>query len=276
MTFRVIEPDPGLPLLYDSPHSGREYPEDFGAAAPLADLRRGEDAYVDLLLEGAERHGATVLTARFPRCYIDLNRAVDDIDQDLLAEPWPGPLHPTDKSARGLGLIRRLVVPGVPIYDRALSVAEVRSRIDTVYRPYWAELRRIRDDLLARFGRLWHVNWHSMKSVGNAMTPDGEGAQRPDFVLGNLRGASAGPNLTDLAVESLRGMGYSVAVNDPYAGGTIVRELGDPANDSHSLQIEINRGLYLDELAVERTAGFVRLQHDLDRLTRELATALRS
>lgn len=274
-SFHLLQPALGLPLLYDSPHSGREYPADFGAAAQLGDLRRGEDAYLDLLLEGAERHGVTVLTATVPRCYIDLNRAEDDVDVEMLSDPWPGPLNPSEKSARGLGLIRRLVLPGIPIYQRKLTPAEVQARIENVYRPYWTELRRLRQDLAGTHGTLWHVNWHSMKSMGNAMTPDGEGARRPDFVVGNRDGASAGPELTDLVVGTLRGMGYSVSVNDPYAGGTIVRELGDPTTEIHCLQIEINRGLYLDEVPVTLTSEFESLKTDLAVLTETLASALR-
>jgi N-formylglutamate deformylase len=273
--FELIRPSgPEAPVLFDSPHSGREYPADFGAAAPLAELRRGEDAYVDELVRDAASQGVTVLLATFPRCYLDLNRTEEDIDADLLADPWPGSLVPTEKSRLGLGLIRRYVVPGVAVYDRKLTAAEVRDRITRVYRPYHAALRDAAESLLTRHGRVWHVNWHSMKAVGNAMTPDGEGARRPDFVVGDLRGLSAGVELTDLVVNLLRGMGYVVAVNQPYAGGTILRRLGDPARGVHSIQIEINRGLYLDELRVEKTAGMAPLAAAIRSLTGSLVEAV--
>jgi N-formylglutamate deformylase len=272
--FELLLPEgPEVPVLFDSPHSGRYYPDDFGASASLADLRRGEDAYVDELIRGATGVGITVLLANYPRCYIDVNRTVDDIDPELLAEPWPGELAPTEKSRRGLGLIRRYVVPGVAVYDRRLSVAEIQGRIETVYRPYHEVLRATVEGLLARHDRVWHINWHSMKSVGNAMTPDGEGALRPDFVVGDLRGRSSGRQLTDMVVGLLRGMGYSVAVNEPYAGGTILAELGDPTRGIHSIQIEMNRGLYLDEALIERTAGFSALGHRLAELSGALAGA---
>ncbi len=273
--YRVLEPegDP-RPILFDSPHSGRHYPEDFGAAASIADLRRGEDAYVDELIGGAVAQGITVLCATYPRCYIDLNRTVEDIDQELLAAPWPGTLKPTEKSRRGLGLIRRDVVPGIPIYNRRLSVNEVERRIETVYRPYHAALRSACDALRERHGRVWHVNWHSMKSVGNAMTPDGEGAARPDFVVGDLRGRSSGRNLVEAVVGGLRDLGYSVSVNEPYAGGVILDRLGAPDRGVHSVQVEINRGRYLDELRVEKTAGFPVLRESILRLATGLAEAM--
>ena len=150
--FAIVRPAAPTPLLYDSPHSGRLYPPDFVLGAPLIDVRRGEDAYVDELLAGAPAAGATLLTATYPRCYIDLNRDERDIDAALLAEPWPEPLAPTEKSARGLGLIRRFVVPGVEAQGRLLTVREVRARIDDVYRPYHAALDALVGELRARFG----------------------------------------------------------------------------------------------------------------------------
>jgi len=273
--FRLLLPrDAAAPLLFDSPHSGREYPGDFGSSLALSDLRRGEDAWVDELISHAASLGVTVLLATRPRCYLDLNREVDDIDPGMLAGPFPGPLSPSEKSERGMGLIRRLVVPGVPIYDRLLPVAEVRNRIETVYVPYHAMLRELRTRLLERHGRLWHINWHSMKSLGNAMTPDGEGAPRPDFVVGDLKGLSADPTVTGTVVGILEGLGYRVAVNAPYAGGKIVREMGEPAARVHSVQIEVNRGLYLDEIRVEKTPGFERLRQDLASFSASLVDAM--
>ncbi|MEP6491174.1 MAG: N-formylglutamate amidohydrolase [bacterium] len=271
--FEIVRGTPDTAVLYDSPHSGRFYPDDFASHASRVELRRGEDAYVDELLAGAPALGATLLTSSYPRCYIDLNRAVDDIDVALLAEPWPEPLNPTEKTARGLGLIRRYVVPGVEAQARPLPVAEVRSRIERVYHPYHAALRLAIDETLVRHGVVWHVNWHSMKSVGNAMTPDGAGAQRADFVVSDVRGASAAPGVTAAIVDTLRSRGYTVSVNDPYLGGTIVKRIGDPARGVHSVQVEINRRLYLDEVSVAKTAAFGTLAANLDALTQTLVSA---
>jgi len=112
-----------------------------------------------------------------------------------------------------------------------------------------------------------------MKSVGNAMTPDGEGAERPDFVVSDGRGRTAAPAVTAAVVDGLREMGFQVSVNDPYTGGTIVKRLGAPDRGVHSVQIEINRALYLDEKAVEKSEGFGALTQRLEQLTRNL-TAL--
>jgi len=265
--FEIARPAKSSALLYDSPHSGRFYPADFASNALHLDLRRGEDAYVDELLAGTVARGACLLTAVYPRCYIDVNRAETDIDEALLAEPWPEPLHPTEKTKRGLGLIRRLVVPGVEAQARPLTVDEVRARIDLAYRPYHGALRSLVEELRASHGVVRHVNWHSMKSHGNAMTPDGPGAKRPDFVVSDVNGASALPEFTDLIVDSLRELGYSVSVNDPYTGGTIVQRIGAPSRGVHSVQVEMNRALYLNEATVEKTSDFAALAEKLDRLT---------
>jgi N-formylglutamate deformylase len=270
-SFTVHRPAVASALLYDSPHSGRFYPPDFASNASRLELRRGEDAYVDELLSGAPALGATLLVANYPRCYIDVNRAENDIDSALLAEPWPDVLAPTDKTARGLGLIRRFIVPGVEAQARPLTVGEVRARIERVYRPYHAALDGLIDEIRAAHGVVWHIDWHSMKSVGNAMTPDGPGARRPDFVVSDGNGTCASPEVTTLVVEALRDMEYTVSVNDPYRGGTIVRRIGSPAQGIHSVQVEINRALYLDERLVETTASAARLAANLDRLTRTLA-----
>ncbi len=268
--FTLHRPTGAPVLVYDSPHSGRLYPEDFGARASLAELRRAEDAYVDELIADTRDLGVAVLTATYPRTVIDLNRAETDIDESLLAEPWPEPLAPTDKSRRGIGLIRRFVVPGVEVYGRRLGVAEVADRIERIYRPYHGALDALVAGALAAHGRVVHVNWHSMKSVGNAMTPDGPGARRADFVVSDRDGRSAGAEVTSLVCGTLERLGYRVSRNTPYAGGAIVERIGDPGRGVHSVQIEINRALYLDEARVVKTSGVDAIRAAVRTLTHAL------
>lgn len=263
------------PLIFDSPHSGRFYPRDFRVKPPLALLRQGEDAYVDQLIADAPLKGVAVLAANYPRVYIDPNRDHDDIDESLLAEPWPEPVKPSEKSRKGLGLLRRDLKPGVEVHAEKLTVAEVRHRLDNIYWPYHRALRTALDGTYERFGFAWHVNWHSMKSVDNRMTPD-VGKRRADFVIGDLDGTSAERPLVDLIVQSLREWGYDVAVNYPYKGAAIVRRCGAPERGFHSVQIEINRALYLDEEAVAPNDGFDRLRGHIAALTACLANAARA
>jgi N-formylglutamate amidohydrolase len=250
------------PVVVDSPHSGRDYPDDFGHALSLEQLRRAEDAFVDELFADAPAEGAALLTALFPRSYIDPNRHEADIDETLLVEPWPHGARPSGRSERGLGLLRRLVSPHLPVYDRLLAIAEVETRLDGFYRPYHAALKALLDAAHARFGAVWHLDCHSMRPLSRGRSP----RARPDIVLGDLDGSACGREFTLLVRDRLAGMGYSVSLNDPFKGAELISRYGNPAAGRHSLQIEINRGLYLDESRLAKTTDFDRLRADMRRL----------
>jgi N-formylglutamate amidohydrolase len=252
----------------DSPHSGRAYPEDFGHAAPLALLRRAEDAFVDDLYEDAPRHGAGFLKALFPRSYVDPNRHEGEIDPGMLAEAWPTVIAASERTEMGLGLIRRLIRGNVPVYDRLLPVAEIEARIAGFHRPYHDELEAMLAELHTRFGAVWHINAHSMKALGRKQ---GKPVPRDDFVLGDLEGESCDPDFTAFVAEILQGYGYSVRINHPFKGAELVKRFGRPLEGRHSLQIEVNRGLYMDEDKIEKTAGFDALKRDIDRMLAAIA-----
>jgi N-formylglutamate amidohydrolase len=264
-----------LPVVFDSPHSGNIYPADFEHALERELLRRAEDAFVDELYAAAPHHGATLLRALFPRSYIDPNRRSDDIDESLLAEPWPHPLQPGPKVKLGIGLIRKKEVAG-HIYDRKLYVEEIQRRIKTYYQPYHSELaatfRRFHRD----FGSVWHVNCHSMRSVSGGISPEGSGKKRSDFCVGDRDSTSCAGEFTELVVETLRAMGYRVAVNKPYKGVELVDKYSDPDRNRHSLQIEVRRNLYMDETTIQPNAGFMKLKADLTRLIEVICEFARS
>ncbi|WP_334187595.1 N-formylglutamate amidohydrolase [Noviherbaspirillum sp.] len=263
-----------LPIVFDSPHSGVVYPTSSNIIAPGKALKTTWDAYVDELWSSAPRAGASLLCARFPRAYIDVNRSLLDIDQELLSKPWPGPVTPSDACKRGMGLIRRFALPNVPMYAEPLSIEEVKQRIQQYYLPYHEVLKDLTDKAHASFGNLWHVNCHSMKSVGNAMNSDC-GASRPDMVVSDCDGTSSDPMFTDWAATQLRKLGYQVSVNSPYHGGHIVRQYGVPAQRRNSIQIEINRSLYLNETTYEKSDGFETLQQNLEAFVDELSKYVR-
>lgn len=244
-----------VPIVVDSPHSGMVWPPDFAPAASRAAILTTWDAFVDELWADASAAGATLIAAGFPRAYVDVNRAVDDIDPELLDEPWPAPLTPTDYTRRGMGLIRRNALPTVPMYDRRLLVREVQHRIDAYYRPYRDALVGRLDTLHAAFGTVWHIDCHSMKSRGNAMNID-SGAARPDVVVSDRHGTTADAAETAWVAEWFGARGLTVQVNVPYQGGDLVRTTGAPTVGRHSIQIELNRALYMDEAAFERGPRF--------------------
>lgn len=262
---RLDPSDQVVPVIFDSPHSGNIYPADFAHALPIEALRRAEDAFVDELYGAAPSHGATLIRALFPRSYIDPNRRSDDIDESLLAEPWPTPLAPGPKVKLGIGLIRKKEIAGL-VYERKLSIAEIRQRIADYYLPYHRELETTFKRLYDEFGGVWHINCHSMRSVSGNISPEGDGKKRSDFCVGDREGESCEAEFTELVVEHLRALDYKVAVNKPYKGVELVKKYSNPKNNRHSLQIEVRRNLYMDEKNIELNAGFAKLKNDLTSL----------
>jgi N-formylglutamate deformylase len=268
----LYEPDPAaeVPLIYDSPHSGRYYPDDFEPSVSVELLHGYEDRLVDDLVADAPQHGIALIAAAFPRAYIDPNRAADDIDADLIGEDWTDPLNPTLYSQRGHGLVFRKSLEGKPIYERPLGKERLRSRIEGYWRPYHQALEQALQTIQQRCGDVWHISWHSMRPVGDESSSD-PGEERPDFVVSDLDGDSAGVEFTRHAIDQLRELGYSVNRNWPFKGGYITQLHGRPHEGRHSIQIEINRGLYLDLATLELTPGAEHLRSDLAEFSSRIA-----
>ena len=275
----VIHPPQGevLPLVCDSPHSGTAYPEDFGVAVPLSLLRRGEDTHVQTLWDQFPQHGATLIEATFPRTYIDPNREEGDINPAMLDGAWPVPLQPGPKTLQGLGLVwERISQAGqsTPMYERKLSVGEVQNRIERYWRPYHAELAKAIRWSVDRFGAVWHINLHSMPSDVYQRLGRPE-KTLADFVLGDRDGTTCEPAFIHLIGDTLQSLGYSVAYNEPYKGVALLDRIGQPHLNRHSLQIEINRKLYMDETTREPIAGFEPLRANLQKVMAAVADYVR-
>lgn len=251
-----------VPLVFDSPHSGSDYPEDFRFTCALETLRRAEDSYVDELYGAAPEHGATLIGAVFPRSYLDPNRAVDDIDEALIDGQWPTALKASQNTRAGLGLVRRVARPSTPIYDGKLSVEEVMTRIERCHAPYHRVLDEACTRLHGKYGRVWHINCHSMPSKRSARD-----IGRPaDFVLGDRDGTTCAKEFTDFVAAVLRQRGYDVRINEIYKGVEIVKRQGRPAVRRHSLQIEVDRALYMDQKSLQKNSNFVQLRTDITYL----------
>ncbi len=264
---------PPTPLVFASPHSGRFYPDDMMSAAALdaLSIRRSEDAFVDDLIAATCSLGAATLTARFARAYIDLNREPFELDAAMFADELPA--FARSRSARvaaGLGSIARIVADGQEIYHRKLTYAEACGRIEGAHRPYHAALQALIAEAEAAHGFAILIDWHSMPAAA-ARTAGRERAC--DMVLGDRFGAACAPLVTSRVEGELQALGHRVVRNTPYAGGYTTEHYGRPSRRVHALQIEINRGLYLDEAALAPTSGFMRLKSDIEHLTRALAAA---
>lgn len=262
------------PLVLDSPHSGVAYPEDFGYACELAALRQAEDTHVEKLYDFAPALGVAWIEALFPRSYIDVNRNTTEVDLGLIEGAWTDPVETApaalNKVRLGKGLVWRMTDEGVAIYGRKLSAAEVRGRIDRCWRPYHDAVAKAIAGAHARHGYSIHLNCHSMPAVAGTYATDFPGLVHADFVIGDRDGSTASPGLSRQVCELLRGFGYDVSYNHPYKGVELVRRYGDPGRQRHSIQVEINRRLYMDEGTLEPHAGFARLQDHLRQLVEAL------
>ncbi len=258
-------------LVLDSPHSGTWYPEDFGHACDLAVLRMAEDTHVEKLYAFAPELGVSWVEAHFPRSYVDVNRALEEFDTELIEGAWPHPVSQGSSKVRlGKGLVWRCTDDGTPIYDRRLSVEEVLRRIERCWYPYHEAVRTALQAAYERHGYCVHLNCHSMPSVAAEYATEFPGERHPDVVLGDRDGTSAASALTASIAEFLSSRGYEVAVNHPYKGVELVRRYSRPSEHRHSIQIEVNRRLYMDEGTLELHEGFERLQGDLRALIEHL------
>ena len=269
-SYDVLRPrQQTAPFVFSSPHSGRLYPQEFLAQSrldPLA-LRKSEDCYVDQLFRGVANCGAPLISARFPRAYLDLNREPYELDPELVDDPLPA--HANTQSLRvagGLGTVARIVADGESIYRERLSLLEVLTRIDQLYFPFHSELNRLIDGTRSQFGYAVLIDCHSMPS--SAMTPGG--GARPDIVIGDRYGASADPRLSALIRDAFVKRGYKVQMNRPYAGGYITEHHGRPVRGVHAVQLEINRGLYVDEQTFVASNGYAGLEATLAEVAAEL------
>ena len=258
------------PLVLDSPHSGTDYPADFAYACSLQALRSAEDTHVDKLYDFAPGLGVHWIEATFPRSYLDVNRDTTEIDVSLLDAKWPDAVA-TDlkmlaKVKLGKGLIWRTTDDGVPLYDRKLSVAEVQARIANCWQPYYAAVAEAIDAAHAQHGYSIHVNCHSMPAIASSCATEFPGEAHADFVIGNRDHTTCSSALAQLVRDHLTSLGYSVSLNHPYKGVELVRRFGAPAQDRHSVQIEVNRKLYMDEKTFELNAGYAPLKANLHSL----------
>lgn len=257
------------PLIFASPHSGRLYPDGLMAASALdrQALRRSEDAWVDALVEAAPAYGIPVLAANYARAWLDVNREPWELDPAMFdgeLPPWAN--GRTARVAAGLGSIARVVCEGLEIYHRKLTVQEALDRVEAVHEPYHQALSALVAEARQTHGLAILVDWHSMPAAAVAQSTGG-----CDLVLGDRFGAAASPAVSRRVEQELRALGYGVARNAPYAGGYTTEHYGRPARGVHALQIELSRGLYMDEPSLSPTAGFTRLKAELEGLFAALA-----
>ena len=263
-----------VPLVLASPHSGTDYPTDLLAASRLdpLTLRRSEDSFVDTLFGAAPELGAPLLAARFPRAYLDVNREAWELDPTMFSDTLPNFVNARSPRVRmGLGTIARVVASGEEIYARKLYFAEARQRVDELYYPYHQTLRGLVQETEEAFGGCLLVDCHSMPSAASMVG----GQDAADIVLGDCHGTACAPQIIEAARCFLAERQFAVALNAPYSGGFTTGHYGCPERRRHALQIEINRGLYMDERSYRRKPAFARLAADMAALIEHLGEVMR-
>jgi N-formylglutamate deformylase len=269
--FEALEPAHFRgPLLFNSPHSGRVYPREFllTSRLDLATLRRSEDSFVDELIAGVVTRGHPLVRAHFPRCYVDVNREPYELDPRMFDGRLPSFANTRSmRVAGGLGTVARVVGDAQEIYDQRISVAEALKRIDSLYKPYHRTLRRVFMRLHRDFGAAMLIDCHSMPSATGAK----DERPRADLVLGDRYGTSCVSVVAETIETTMRGFGYAVSRNKPYAGGFITEHYGNPTAGLHAIQLEINRALYMDERRYQKSATFDKLAGEFEILADRLA-----
>lgn len=256
-------------LIFASPHSGREYTDDFLAQVALdrRSIRSSEDAFVDRLFDMAPDLGAPLLVARAPRAFLDLNRAADELDPGVIEGIARVPHNPRISS--GLGVIPRVVAGGRSIYRGKLGLAEAEARITRFWHPYHQALAALVEETRAAFGQAVLIDCHSMPHEAiEAHTRPGQ--PRPEVVLGDRYGATAGREVMDRVEAAFAAAGLRVGRNAPFAGAYVAQAYGRPSRGVHVVQVEIDRALYMDEVRIEPLAGFAGFRDLISGVVAEL------
>jgi N-formylglutamate amidohydrolase len=272
--FEILAPASWTaPVVFNSPHSGRVYPEALLRMTRLSpqSLRKSEDCYVDELFEPCVDLGAPLLRALLPRVYIDLNREAYELDPRMFEGELPGYMNiSSPRVAGGLGTIPRLVAEGEEIYRGKLTLHEALARIDSIYRPYHRALKSLLDEVMAKAGTVLLLDCHSMPATGGQQSR----AKTADVVIGDRYGAACPEEITSFIEKLFRAEGLSVVRNAPYAGGFITQNYGCSTLGQNAIQIELSRALYMNETTLAKTKNFTAVQDMLKRIAQSLLAAL--
>ena len=266
--FEIMAPEQQLhPVIFNSPHSGADYADDFIARSrlkPLA-LRKSEDSFVDELFAAMPDLGCPLLKANFPRAYLDVNRAPWELDPKMFSDKLPE--YAQTKTLRvvgGLGTIARNVSENQKIYRKKLKFSEARARIERYYFPYHQALKDLIGTTCENFGHSLLIDCHSMPSSAGRLLKSRN--KSPDIILGDRYGAACDCDLVDRLESLFVNAGFHTTRNKPYAGGYITQTYGRPSKNTHAIQVEINRALYMNEKTITKSADFHNLQKSISEI----------
>jgi len=264
-----------FPIVLSSPHSGSVFPKGFegeGIALSNKELRTSEDSFVNELIEKASDHGMVSISMNISRAFIDVNRDKIEIDESMYFDfPHSTEFLEKKRCRVGLGVIPRVVAPRMPIYNGLISHDDAMQRIENVYEPYHKKLKQLIDKVVRKFGYCLLVDCHSMPSKVCRIMED---EKQVDFCIGNLFNQSCEEKISEKLCESLSNEDHRVELNRPYSGGFITHDFCQPRKKIQSIQIEINRDLYMNEGEYSKKPDFSSLSTHISNSIIELSQFL--
>ena len=248
-------------VVFASPHSGRDYSNTFRGQSILDSviLRSSEDAYVDQLIDYVPEFGAPLLLANAPRAFVDFNRSADELDPAIVSGAQRRGQNP--RIASGLGVIPRVVANGRSIYRGKIPMQEAKDRLRKYWHPYHEALLCLLKAAKSRHGYSVLIDVHSMPH--DAVSSPSKLVMPPEIVIGDRHGSSASSALVEEVEACFADAGLRTARNSPFAGAFITQHYGRPSANQHAIQIEIDRGVYLDEAHVTPNDQFVETRAKL-------------
>ncbi len=254
------------------PHSGERVPDETPWLATLPEtlLMCDVDRYVDKLYAPVlQELEIPHVKTEWHRYAVDLNRWRDDVDADSVQ----GHTNPSGKFPRGLHW--SITTKGEKLMPAPMPLETHDVLVEKYFEPFHRDVRNLFSAVKARGADIvYHLDAHSMPSVGTKEHRD-PGERRADIVVSDSDGKSCSAMFKDLVIDAYKSAGFQVGYNWPYKGGRVTETYGDPQRGQESIQVELNRALYMNEetkkLIPEKLAS---LQNQLKKAVEKIFAAL--
>ncbi len=243
------------PIILTSPHSGYKFYDGYKSIieTPIDFNKSIEDKYVDELFSLDSNYSFFTLKALISRSVIDLNRKIYEINSNLLEDPGLHKLKTTNNVLNGIGLIPVNTSRGKIIYNRKFSYDEIVDLISNLYSPWHDELKKTIKKVRKRHENVLLVDLHSMPSS----------CSEADIVIGDNYGNSCDSSISEYIIKTLKDFGFKVYLNNPFSGGYISRNYRNFNENINTIQIEIKRSLYMDEVTLLKKKDFELIQEKM-------------
>jgi N-formylglutamate amidohydrolase len=235
-----------FPLILSLPHSGRNYKKNFLSQIniDIDELRISEDIYLDKLFSECLKMPVNSMFAEFPRVYVDVNRERFEISNEIFNN-YPEKINflNSDLANSGIGVIHTNSSNGTFFYNKKINWESYMARLESKYDPWYESLDKIALKMLEKFSKILILDCHSMPTqlFNNGKKTNFE------FAIGDYNGSSCSSPIVNFLKEYVTKEGFKVGYNEPFSGKNILKTFGKPNNGVNAIQLEISKGLYIDE-----------------------------